>query len=510
MEEYQVKKNRKRIFTILGGIAMAAALAACGASGNTGSANSTAGGTAGAVSGSETTSKAQKSQEIKSVNVHIPTVYELPDAKVVEEAINEITEGKYGIHLSLNFITSGNWKDQSNLLFTGDEADVIAVYQTPLTTFVKNGQLADLTDYHAGAGAAFKEVWTDEELKGTTVDGRLYAIPNMRNFGNTFGLTIDAEIAEEFGVRDGQKMTMADVDQFIRAAHAAYPDRYALAPKNNCLINQWTWDGLGDQKYIGVLEDCGQDVTVKNLFETDDFVDFVTWAHKWYKDGLVMQDILSNTQPWQQMIRNKQAIACINNYSVNKVAGMISTVIIDKWAVSNSYTALCYGININTKDMDAAWKAMEILYTDTDVAVLLNDGIEGRHYIKNENGTISYPNGMAASESGYGMAEGYWLTPYSAHTYPLDVNGPTFFEDLLAFNEATLKSKAFGFSFNTADVVDQYTACSNVMEKYYTALLSGAIDPEATIAQANEELKAAGIDDVIKAKQEQLDAFLNQ
>ena len=92
MEEYQVKKNRKRIFTILGGIAMAAALAACGASGNTGSANSTAGGTAGAVSGSETTSKAQKSQEIKSVNVHIPTVYELPDAKVVEEAINEITE----------------------------------------------------------------------------------------------------------------------------------------------------------------------------------------------------------------------------------------------------------------------------------------------------------------------------------------------------------------------------------------------------------------------------------
>lgn len=497
-------RNRKMWRQLLTGMALAASLAACGKSDSANIDKSMTG----AVTADD--SATQASSEIKSVNVHIPTIYELPDAKIVEAAVNEITEEKYGIHLSLNFITTGNWKNQSNLLFTGDEADVIAVYQTPLTTFVKNGQLADLTDYYAGATAAFKEVWTDEELKGTTVKGRLYAIPNMRNFGNTFGLTIDSEIAAEFGLKEGQVMTMEDVDQFIRAAHEAYPDRYALAPKNNCLINQWTWDGLGDQQYIGVLEECGQDTTVKNLFETEDFVNFVTWAHKWYEDGLVMQDILSNTQPWQQMIRNKQAIACFNNYSVNKFNGMISTVIIDKWAVSNSYTALCYGININSKDTDAAWDALEILYTDADVAILLNDGIENKHYVKNEDGTISYPDGMTASDSGYGMAEGYWLTPYSARTYPLDVNGPAFFEDLLEFNKTLLKSKAFGFSFDTADVVDQYTACANVMEKYYTALLSGAIEPKATIAQANEELKAAGIDDVIKKKQEQLDAFFKQ
>jgi len=40
--------------------------------------------------------------------------------------------------------------------------------------------------------------------------------------------------------------------------------------------------------------------------------------------------------------------------------------------------------------------------------------------------------------------------------------------------------------------------------------MSGAVDVESTVKQANEELKAAGIDDIIKAKQEQLDAFFAQ
>ena len=41
------------------------------------------------------------------------------------------------------------------------------------------------------------------------------------------------------------------------------------------------------------------------------------------------------------------AIACFDKYSVNNIAGMIRTVVITNWAQSNSYQALCYGINQN-------------------------------------------------------------------------------------------------------------------------------------------------------------------
>lgn len=498
--ENDMKKRLKKTIALFGAAAMTLSLAACGSSGEEETGGSAAGQEAGSDEGGE---------EIKTVSVHMPTVYDLPDSQMVEDAVNEITEEKYNIHLDLNYINSGNWQQQSNLLFTGDEADVIAVFSTPLTTYVKNGQLTDLTDYYSNASDEFKAVWSDEEMKGTTVNGKIYAVPNFRNFGNYFGLNIDEEIAAEFGIENGQTLTMEEVDEFLRAAHEKYPDRYALAPQGgDNLIGQWSWDGLGDNKYIGVLPDCGQTTEVQNLFETDDFQEFCNWARSWYQDGLIMQDILSNTQPWQTMINNKQAIACFDNYGVNAVAGMIRTVIIDKWAVANSYAELCYGISMNSKDKDAAWEAMEILYTDAEVSTLINDGIEGTHYVKNDDGTISFPEGKTAADCGYGMAEGYWITPYSANTLPLDVNGPTFFEDLKTFNQETLKSKAFGFSFDTTEVADQYTACCNVMDKYYKALMSGTVDVESTIEQANQEFEAAGLNDIIAAKQEQLDAFL--
>lgn len=492
----------KKMIAVISAIVMILSLAACGQSNGSSSGNE--GGSAGSGEGGTSSGN-----EIQSVSIYMPSSYDNPDAQMVNDAINAITESKYQIHLELNLIPFGNWAQTVNLLFTGDDGDIACLMGTPLSTYVKNGQLVDLTEYWANASDAFHEVWSDEEMKGTSIDGKVYAIPNMRNMGNIIGLNIDTDVAAEFGIEDGQHLTMEEIDTFLRAAHEKYPDRYAMVPQGgSTIVNSWSWDGLGDEKYIGVLTDCGQSTTVENLFETDDFVDFCHWTRSWYTDGLIMQDILSNSQSSQTMVNNKQAIAYFDNYHVNKVPGMIRTVIIDAWSQSNSYQALCYGININSKNKDAAFKALEILYTDAEVSTLLTDGIEGTHYIINDDGTMSFPEGKTAADCGYGMAEGDWIVPYAGNTLPRDVNGPTYFEDLKAFNASTLKTKGFGFVFDITNVTDQYTACSNVMDKYYTALMSGSVDVESTIAQANQELEEAGLADIIAEKQAQLVAFL--
>ena len=100
---------------------------------------------------------------------------------------------------------------------------------------------------------------------------------------------IDEDIAAEFGIENGQKLTMEEVDDFLTKAHEKYPDRYALIPQSgDSMINgDWTWDGLGDTKLLGVLEDQAQTTEVKDLFKTDDFIDFCTWTLKWYQDGIL-------------------------------------------------------------------------------------------------------------------------------------------------------------------------------------------------------------------------------
>lgn len=500
----------KKIVALLMCLLMVFALAACGGDSNTGSTGSKADSKGSEASKSDASEASNVSTgEVRKIVFALPTVYDTPDGPEVQAAINAITEEKYGISFEIMYIAMGNWQQQSNLLMTGDEVDVIAIFGTPLNTYVNNGQLATLDEYYAGATEEFKSVWSDEELAGTSAKGNIYAIPNLRNFGNYFGLNIDEEVAAAMGIEDGQHLTLADVDELLYKIKEAYPDRYALAPSGDAILGQWTWDGLGDTKYLGVLPDRGQTLEVQNIFNTDDFLEVANYTRKWYQDGIFMQDVLSNTESWQSAILSKKAATVFDNYGVNGVAGMIRTVIIDAWSVSNSYTDLCYGINANSKDKDAAWQAMEILYTDREVGVLLNNGIEDKHYVKNDDGTISFPEGKTAGDVGYGMSDLYWVTPYSALSYPLDQNGPTFFEDLVKFNkEETTISKAFGFSFDNTPVVDQYTACANIFDKYFKAIISGTVDIESTIAQANQEFEAAGLQDIIDEKQRQLDEFL--
>ncbi len=496
-------KMKKLLSSILA-VGMAVALTACGGTKDSSS-------DSGAVnSGTESSEQASGgSGEIQNVVVAMLAPMEMTDAQLVEDAINEIAAERYGVTVTLQFIPSGSWTDKINLLLTGSDVDVFACYSTPLTTYVKNGQLLALDDYVANASDEFKNVWTDEELQGTTLQGHIYAIPNLRNFGNTRGLVIDEDIAAEYGIEAGQKLTMDEVSEFLYKAHEQYPERYAIAPQNGTLmVSGWTWDGLGDAQNLGVLGSCGQDTTVRNLFETDDFLEFCSYTRQWNEDGLMMPDILSNSEAGKDMVQAGKAISFFLNYAVDTTPGCIRTVVVDNWTVANSYAELCYGINSNSKVPDAAWTALQMFYTDEDICTLLVDGIEGTHYVKNDDGTISYPSQEA--QYAYPLASVAWMSIYSGHSLPLDTNGATYFEDLIAFNEASSKSKAFGFSFDTTGVTDQYTACSNVMQKYYYALLCGAIDPESSIEQANSELEAAGLNDIIAAKQEQLDAYLAQ
>lgn len=54
-----------------------------------------------------------------------------------------------------------------------------------------------------------------------------------------------------------------------------------------------------------------------------------------------------------------------------------------------------------------------------------------------------------------------------------------------------------------------YTACLNIVEEYKKSLWVGAADVDTTLAEMTKRLKAAGMDDLIQGKQEQLDAWMS-
>lgn len=461
---------------------------------------------------------ASGSEDVPTVTYSMLNAYDISDIDTVEAAINDIIVERYGIKLHLNYCEMGNWAQQANMLLSGDETDLIILYgSTPLITYVKNGQILALDDYFANSSDEFKEafyeVCTDEDLRCMTIDGKLYGVANSG--GDDIVLNIDENIAQEFGIEPMQKMTLDDIDVFLEKAHEAYPDRYAIMPQSGTTMMNARpyWDGLGDNKMIGVIPFYGDDYTVQNIFEMDEFKEFCSYTREWYEKGYMMADCMSNTEMADGLIRSGKAICSFNNGAfVNEENfhkdGFITALLDGPKADTTAVSGICWGINANSKNPDAAWKMMEIMYCDEEVIKLLVNGVEGVHYVVNDDGTASFPEGKDQTNNGYGAMAEEFLFPGRALSYPRQELGASYYADRKVFCDSCEKNAAYGMFFDSSTVTDEYSACCNVMDKYYAALMLGAVSLDDVSEQATEELKAAGLDKVIEEKQRQLDAWL--
>lgn len=496
----------KKLVSALLVLAMTFSFTACGGGNDTQS---------GGAQGSNTEAGNVDAADMSVVKVAIPSIMDVTDAPMVQDELNKIYAEKYGVQVELTFINAGSWSQQSNLLLTGDEVDVICYWMLPLNTFVANGQCTDLTEYVANASDEFKALFTDEQMAGCQINGVQWAIPNMRNYGNDMTVSFDEAKLAELGYSVEDIKTMDDVEAVLYAAHEKYPDIYTVVPQTGATFcNGWTWDGLGDQNNVGVIEDCGQSETVVDIFESEDFKEFCTYTRKWYNDGLMMGDALSNQDDGSILIQNGLAFATFGNSSnAAPPIGLTRAVIVENWTDSTNISALTYGINPLSNDPDNAWKVLESMYVDKDVMTLLVDGIEGIHYVLNEDGSASYPEGVTSATSTYSMATTSWALPYANGIPVIDELGSTtFFEELVAFNNESRISKAAGFVLDTDEmgITDEYAACLSVIDKYYNGLMNGVLDPETVMAQAHQEMVDAGIEKIIAAKQAAYDELLGK
>lgn len=71
-------------------------------------------------------------------------------------------------------------------------------------------------------------------------------------------------------------------------------------------------------------------------------------------------------------------------------------------------------------------------------------------------------------------------------------------------------SNYYGFSYDYESLQAEYTACLNIVKEYEKALWLGAVEVDQTLEELNKRLYAAGLQKLMDAKQEQLDAWIAQ
>lgn len=503
--------KNKRVLAALLVAAMSLGLTACGGN-NSGSAN-----------GTESGSKADGNYD--QVTYAYCTFNNIPteeDLDVVEEAINEITREKIGVEVTLQPMAISDYSSKVSLALQGGEKIDIFESLGDFNNYVATDMTYELNDLLDEYGQGIKDTVGDEWLAACTSQGTIYGVPTMKPVALTPMVIYRQDIADELGIDMSQVNSIEDVTDVLKKVKEAYPDMTPLAPVSSGQIgvstNYGDVDFLTDDMNSPIGALIGDDMTVQDLYSTDLFKEKCELVRGWYNDGLVMQDAATTTSAAAELMSSGNYFCYIAAYSYPEADTAASLqaqcgtnqvgakIIGDAYLSTGDLNAVSWMIASTTDVPEAAMKFLNLTYTDKDVINLLIYGVEGRDYVMNGDGTVSYPKGEDATTVPYtaqlscGTLGNFFLM------YPTVGTDPASLDWELEQNKTAKTSPAMGFTFDSSSVKTQYTAVKNVISQYLPGLICGSLDPDTEIEKFVKALNDAGYQDILNAKQEQLDA----
>lgn len=445
------------------------------------------------------------------------------DLDVVEEKINEITREKIGAEVTLMPISIADYSSKVSLALQGGEK--VDVYQSvgDFNNYVSMDMAYDMTEILEQYGKETVEVVSKEWLSACTNDDKIYGVPTMKPVALTPMVIYREDIAEELQIDMSKISSMEDMTDVLQKVKEAYPNMIPLAPVQTgeigVSVNYGEVDFLTDDRYspVGVL--IGDDLTVKDLYSSDLFKERCELVRNWYENNLVMQDSATTTSAAAELMSSGNYFCYIAAYSYPEedtaasLQAQCGTYPIAAKQIGESYlstgdlNAISWMIASTTDVPEAAMKFLNLTFTDKDVINLLIYGIEGRDYVMKEDGTVAYPEGEDASTVPYtaqlscGTLGNFFLM------YPTEGTNPESLEWELEQNKTAKTSPAMGFTFDSSSVKTQYSAVKNVISQYLPGLICGSLDPDTEIEKFVNALKDAGYEDILKAKQEQLNEW---
>lgn len=455
------------------------------------------------------------------------TFNNIPESSVldtVEEAINVITREKINVEVELLPISIFEYTSNVSLGLQG--GDQIDIFQT-LGNFnvnVSSNMAYDMTELIDTYASETKEIIGQNFLNATTKDGKLYAIPTYKPYALTPMIIYRQDIADELGIDMTSVKSIYELTAVLEQVKAAHPNMTPLIPV------QTGDSGMGrtiaDVDYLtddmfspkGVL--IGDDMTVTDLYSTEEFANLANLTREWYNKDLIMKDAATTTSTATELMSSGNSFCYIASYSYptedtaaslepqsgNYDLGAVQ--IGDAYLATDSISAVSWMIASTTKVPEAAMKFLNLTFSDEEVINLLIYGIEGRDYVKDSEGYVSYPEGQDAATVPYTAQLSCGTLGNFFKMYPMVGTSK---ESLIWEEEQNVLAKtspAMGFIFDSSNVKTEYTAVSNVINQYLPGLSCGSVDPATALPEFIEKLKSAGYDKIISEKQEQLNLWL--
>ena len=283
------KKIVSKVFAIL--LAACTVLSACG--------NESGNQSVGQTDKSETNDTVQEGEEPYTIVYAFDVWVQQADWDLVEENLSNIVYDKIGAKVKLLPMTGANYQQEVNLMITsGEKLDLVnASARTTFSSDVTSNKLLGLDEETVRKYAPDAMEVIGDYMEATTVDGKIYGFPTIRDMASAYRLILRNDIIEKYGIDADAGLTVEQLDDLFARIKEGEPDKYVTQPQSqgtSILESLFkTYDGLGDT--MGVLMDWGQgDLTVQNLFDTEYYEECVRKAREWNEKGYILPDASTN------------------------------------------------------------------------------------------------------------------------------------------------------------------------------------------------------------------------
>ncbi len=456
----------------------------------------------------------------------------------VQAAINAKMIPEYHIEVELLPMSFADYNTTVQLMIAGgDELDIMPIYYPFASSWIGMGGVFDMAPLmDTEDGAKIIEALGEENAFVGNMNGVLYGFPANKESVELGGLAMRADIADELGIAekygleankdeyDGTIYDWTVAEEIFATVQAAYPNMTPLYMNSTEQLYRFVFfdelvDGFGTLDW----EADHSSTQVVNKYETETYKTAIKRLANWYDNGYIFKDAATDTQGSATMMKAGNTFSFLTAikpgllaeqeaangmpmyamYFGDHVEGGISTTNVSFFNTS---------IATNSMDPEMAFKFVAALYSDAELYNLWQYGILGTHYQVLEDGTAYFPEGEDGTTAKYHQNTGWFMgNQFQSYVWNDGSKTADYWDKLKAHNDWAEYTAAFGFMWDSTDYATQVTALNNALETYRAFLSTGTVgvdEVDEVIEKLNEALYAAGLEEVMAAKQAQLDAWL--
>ena len=431
----------------------------------------------------------------------------------VEVALNKYSAEKIGVTCEFVYLD----KDElSETILDGHEYD-IAFTCNWWNDFAKNvsaGNFRDLTD-DLDNYPNLKETVLDSAWAGTKINDRIYAIPHMKDIGCEVFWILDSNyFLKEKGFEKDLDISFEEIESYLKAYKEDHPDDYPIKVASSG-ITSWQAalvDWLNMDTLIGLDWDAqgtDQEYTVKSALEIPAWKKRLETVHKWYEMGYINPDapeLESMPRAESGVVQSGQGWFGAESIWANTIKRPIYISRFDGPYLSTSSIQAMTAVSSFSEHPEEALKLIELMNTDPWYRETARYGIEGKHYIRNYDGTVIRTEEGNENVSVQAYAQGHViLGALEASQFPEVPTDIHQWEKTMASYATATVSVGMGFTPDLSAVGPECEEIKKVVTKYRPELYTGKGDPDKIIPEMLSSMEDAGLRKVISEIQRQLD-----